>query len=163
MIYRLDVVIVLIIIIISTSGCKRNLRQKIIDHYNKYCTSYKCMISINDLTSFEWDEMYVFGSSSNNEFISSTVGFDYHGARIPYGFRRIIFSWGRREICEEDYKPRSYQNSVFDFKFINDSILSLRSYCFNQADAIFLIQKDKIPGSCTNCFLYNLIPQEIKK
>jgi hypothetical protein len=40
--YRLYAIIVLIMIIISTSGCKPDLRQKIIE----------CMISINNLTFY---------------------------------------------------------------------------------------------------------------
>src|SRR5271154_4534919 len=75
----------LVVIIILTTGCRKNLQQRIIDHYEKFNQAGVCEISINDLTSFGWDKMYVFGSSANNEFISCTIGFDYYGKRIPGG------------------------------------------------------------------------------
>jgi hypothetical protein len=152
----------LAVIIVLVSGCRKNLQQRIINHFEKYNRAGFCEISINDLTSFEWDKMYVFGSSANNEFISCTIGFEYSGKKIPDGFRRLIFSWGTKEIYEEDYKPRSLLNSVFDFNIINDSILKIRSYSFSPGDAFFAIKKEKIPGSCKRCFLYLLIhPQNI--
>lgn len=147
----------LAVIIILTIGCRKNLRQRIIEHYEKYNQAGACTLSINDLTSFEWDEMYVFGSSANDEFISSTIGFEYHGKKIRGGFRRIIFTWGTNEIYEEDYQSRSYVSSVFDFSIINDSILNIRSYSFYREDAFFVIRKEIIPGSCKRCFLYLLI------
>lgn len=162
MFYRFCICAGLVVIIILTAGCRKNLRQRIIDHYEKYNRAGACTVYINDLTSFEWDEMYVFGSSANNEFISSTIGFDYHGKKIRDGFRRIIFSWGVKEIYEEDYQPKSYKSSVFDFSFINDSILNIRSYSFYRKDALFVIMKEKIKGSCKKCFLYLLShPQNI--
>jgi hypothetical protein len=157
---RLCIYTGLVVIIIFTTGCRKILRQRIIDHYEKYNQAGVCAISINDLTSFEWDKMYVFGSSADNEFISCSVGFEYNGEKIKDGFRRIIFSWGVKEIYEEDYKPRSYLSSVFDFSFINDSILNIRSYSFSPEDAFFMITKEKISGSCSNCFLYLLIHLE---
>lgn len=147
----------LVVIVTLTTGCRKNLRQRIIDRYEKFNQAGACTISINDLTSFEWDKMYVFGSSANNEFIGCTIGFEYHGNKIRDGFRRIIFSWGAREIYEEDYKPRSYLSSVFDFSIINDSILNIMSYSFSPEDAFFEIIKEKIKGSCNNCFLYLLV------
>jgi len=77
-----------------------------------------CTILINNLTSFVWDKMYEFGSYANDEIISSTVNFIYTGKPITLGFRRILFTWGRKKIYEEDYQPRSYQYSVVDFKSI---------------------------------------------
>ena len=153
---RLYQFIVLSLAAIIIGGCKQNLKQKIINYYNHYSNANACTVSINDLTTFEWDKMYVFGSSSNNETISSTVNFIYTGKPINTGFRRIFFSWGKREMYEEDYRPRSYQNSVIDFKNIDDSILNIRAYSYTQEDALFMIEKEKIPGSCKNCFLYLL-------
>ena len=147
----------LVVIIILTTGCRKNLQQRIIDHYEKFNQAGVCTISIDDLTSFEWDKMYVFGSSANSEFISCTIGFEYSGKKIQNGSRRIIFSWGSREIYEEDYRPRSYLSSVFDFSIINDSILNIRSYSFSLEDAFFIIKKEKISGSCKSCFLYMLV------
>ncbi len=152
----------LAVIIILTTGCKKNLQQRIIDYYEKYNRAGACTVYLNDLTSFEWDEMYVFGSSANDEFISCTIGFEYHGKKIQEGFRRIIFSWGVKEIYEEDYQPRSRERSVFDFSIINDGTLNIRPYSFYRKDAFFVIMKEKIKGSCKKCFLYLLShPQNI--
>jgi hypothetical protein len=147
----------LAVINVLTIGCRKNLQQRIISHFEKYNRAGFCEIYINDLTSFEWEKMYVFGSSANNEFISCTIGFEYLGKKISAGSRRIIFSWGNKEIYEEDYKPRSLLSSVFDFGFINDSVLNIRSYSFSLEDAFFVIKKEKITGSCKRCFLYLLI------
>jgi hypothetical protein len=159
---RLFKSIVLLLAILITWGCKRNLQQKIFDHYNHYGKTGICTVSINDLTTFEWDKMYVFGSSANNEIISGTVNFAYRGNPIYAGFRRILFTWGRTKMYEEDYQPRSYRNSVIDFKIIDDSILNVRAYSFTQEEAFFMISREKIPGSCNNCFLYLLIRLENK-
>lgn len=152
--------LVLLLAVIIFAGCKRNLQQKIINHYNHYAKNGICTVSINDLTAFEWDKMYVFGSYANDEIISSTVKFFYTGKPITSGFRRILFTWGRKKIHEEDYQPWSYRNSVIDFKNIDDSVLNIRAYSFTQGDAFFMIAKEKIPGSCSNCFLYLLVHLE---
>jgi hypothetical protein len=157
MLNRIYISISLLIVIINMTGCKQSLKQKIMAQYDYHKMSDSCTISINNLTSFEWDKMYVFGNYANDEIISSTVNFLYTGKPITPGFRRILFTWGRKKIYEEDYQPWSYRNSVIDFKNIDDSILNIRAYSFTQEDAFFIIVKEKIPGSCSNCFLYLLI------
>ena len=150
------------LVTISVISCKNNIQQKIINHYNHYSNAGTCTVLINDLTVFEWDKMYVFGSSATEDFISGTINFPYIGKPILNGFRRILFTWGKTKMYDEDYRPYSYQNSAIDFENIQDSILHIRAYSFSQNDAFFEIAKEKIRGSCKQCFLYILIPQEKK-
>jgi hypothetical protein len=156
--HRINGKIIVPFIIFFGAACRQTLKGKIIDGFNQYCfnDTGNCQLCLNALVSFEWDKMYVFGSNADAGFISRTVGFDYYGRMIPESFRRIMFTWGRHEVYEEDFNPFSYTTSVVDFKSISDSILKIRSYSFTPEEAVFVVKKEKISGSCKSCFLYEL-------
>jgi hypothetical protein len=157
--HRVERIIIVLFIIFFGAACRQTLKEKIIDGFSRYCfnDTGNCQLCLNAFVSFEWDKMYVFGSNADAGFISRTVGFDYHGRMIPGSSRRIMFTWGRHEVYEEDYERLSYLASVIDFKSIDDSTLKMRSYSFTPEDAVFIVKREKILGSCKSCFLYELI------
>ena len=111
---------------------------------------------LNNLLPFEWDTMFIFGANADENFIEGTIRSSYHETAILRGVRKIIFMYGHQIVHEEAYETQGLSESSIDFSCVKDSLLNLRSYSFYVNEAIFYIQKEKIPNGNQDCFVYHL-------
>jgi hypothetical protein len=155
---RLSVCVIFLFLVLCSS-CRNSLKQKIISAIRSECNDDRdsCVIRINDFVDFAWDRMYIFGSLKDSDYISRVMTIDYTRHRVPPGFKRLLFVWGKHVVYEEDFRPVSSQGSVIDFQSASDSALKENTVYFTPENAVYWVRKNEIRGSCRGCYSYLLV------
>lgn len=68
-----------------------------------------CVVDIAEITSFNWDKMYVFSDNTSNSQISKIIGFEYSNSDARYR-RKILFIMNNKVIYEDFYITDSFDN-----------------------------------------------------
>jgi len=150
-----------LLIIILLSACKSSLKGDIFYKVARECgstTKSKCTVILKEVTKFQWDKMYLFGSWTVPDSVSKMIGFKYDGDEVPDDYRRMVFTFANRVVYQEDFKPFDYYSSTLIFAVDGDSLRSQMTPYFTPEDAIFKVEKSKIKSNCKDCFAYSLIP-----
>ena len=151
-------IIKIALVLASIAACT-NIEEKLISTIKKQCVSDQsndCQIALKELTPFEWQKMYFFKAWTISDSISAILGFVYRGNDVPDDFSRILFVTDEKVVHEEDFSSLDYHNSNVFFK-IDDSANRNPPY-FTPANALFRVRKEKLKGSCPDCFSYVLVP-----
>ena len=138
------------ILLIST-GCNKSIEDKIGKKIEDECSSKTaCVISIKTITDFEWEKMYVFGSSARLEDINKALGFEY-----PYykEFSRIIVFMDNGKIVYHEENSSNVEH-LEDKDVIFNYGHSLKYSSYNMSDAVFKAQINQIE----NGVYYELTP-----
>jgi len=141
-------------VLLLQNGCGKNIYEKISDQIINKCQSEKdeCIISMEEITNFEWDKMYVFKEEATLEEIEEALGFKYK--YFDDVARRIVFVADNKVTYHEDefpYPSKEPAGKVF-FQFKDDA----KPYMlFHRKKANFKIRKKKINGD----LYFYLIPK----
>lgn len=99
-------------------GCGSPVKNGIVEGIEQNCEDYSekgdCVIAIEDVTSFKWDRMYIFGAMSFPEDIEEITGFDCNCRFVPDDHNRLLFTYKNRVIHSEDYK--TYASKALQFR-----------------------------------------------
>ena len=141
-------------------GCKKSIKNEILENIQEKCKSSTndCIIDLQTITFFKWDKMYLFGQITGIEQISREIGFTYTGDAVPDKKQRMLFAYNKHVVYEEDFKQLDYRNSMIIFHAFTDSSHKAQPYYCLFGEGFFKIKKDKIDGSCNDCFYYDLMP-----
>lgn len=94
-----------------------------------------------NITSFDWDKMYVFRDNSGLEEVNKQLGFEY-----PYFediAKRIIFTKSKKVIYHEEEYPDPDKKSKLEFIFRNDTI---KTMVFTRETATFSAKRKGLFG-----------------
>jgi hypothetical protein len=155
-----------LIIMIVISGCRNNVQKKLISNIKDQCGDQVkpgCQITLNDAINFKWDKMYLFENKTTADFIAVTLGFVYNGDDIKDDYSRMIFTYDKKVVHEEEFKSLDSANSTIIFPGVSNSLLHSTIHYLTPSQASFKVEKDKIKNSCATCFNYVLEPATIKK
>ncbi|MDX5483217.1 MAG: hypothetical protein LPK07_16170 [Hymenobacteraceae bacterium] len=71
------------------------------------------VVSMEELTDFEWDRMYFFNAGQNSADISSEIGFAWVGDQVPELNRRLLFVQGEQVVSYVDYNYNEFPLFVY--------------------------------------------------
>ncbi|MBS1519454.1 MAG: hypothetical protein JST50_00545 [Bacteroidetes bacterium] len=147
------------------SSCTNNVTDNLIKKAEQKCTDKKhspCVITLNEVTKFQWDKLYLFPSWTNSDTISSRIGFEYTGDDVPDDNTRMLFTKGKQVVYEEDFKSLDYYNSVVEFQAEFDSLIPEKLHFLTPAQAIFTVESTSDPQACKGCYIYTFTPVKRK-
>jgi len=140
---------IVIFLTILLCSCQPSIRDKIVHTIKKQGQVDSCEIKMTDITSFDWDTMYVFGTSADLLYINQHLRFEY-----PYFddiADRIIFTKSKKIVYHEEEYPDPEKKKLLIFSF-EDGKNKMMSFTPNTA--IFKAKKIDFYG---NSF-YELTP-----
>jgi hypothetical protein len=131
-----------LVLILGFQSCQTGIQEKLFNKIVKDCPNKDtCIVSLNSITDFKWDTVYIFDPSNHLEAIDKVLGFHYeYWEDIA---NRIIFTEKRAVVYHEDHFPKPSEpekNKVF-FSFDSDSIHYMK---LTAKDAIFLAVRNKV-------------------
>lgn len=85
------------------------------------------LISLDSLTDFEWDTLYVFGGETRSGNISRKIGFKWNGSNVPNLHSRLLFTNGVEVVAYVDFNNETFP---IDLKWCDESF---QSYSHNRA------------------------------
>lgn len=120
-----------------------NLLDRLEQQVNEYVDSSdttSLTINFNQVTSFEWDYMFIFGPYIPTEFIEGKIGFEWDSAenlitQIGDTHSLIVFTKGEKVV-----KYLKYPNNIGDFKKIDNT------GPYPTEISIFLLEKERYGG-----------------
>ncbi len=143
----------LLLFLLILVSCERSMHSRVIKAVQINCSdSKKCQISIDKLTNFEWQKMYIFGQITTQDEISDAIGFEYNGTLVPEDENRIIFCSNNKVTQEDTWSYKTSGGSILNFIPLKDSTRQ-KYICYSKIDAVFNIRILKIE-SCNACFYY---------
>ena len=86
------------------------------------------------------------------------IGSNFDGNDVEDDYRRMLFTYEKRVVYEEDFKSLDSYLSTLNFPGVSDSLHSEKVPCLTPKEAIFLVEKDKYSSGCKECSGYTLIP-----
>jgi hypothetical protein len=125
-------------------GCSRSgpVERQIGDRVNACVSSNPCIVSIKDVTDFQWDQMHVFEYGATLDDIQKSIGTDYPDY-VEFK-RRLVFLKNGRVIHRED-EPANIERPVngqvsFDESYNNPH------WSFTPETAVFRAEKKTFNG-----------------
>ncbi|MFC3798105.1 hypothetical protein [Cohnella sp. GCM10012308] len=135
-----------IIILLLLGGCRDNktLSKSIIKEIDSQCGERtECTISMERVTSFEWDKLVVFQVGSSNKEVSNHLGFEYNGSTdLMSG---LIFVLDNKIVFEEKIPYNPEKGSELQILF-DGNTKDQSSAGYNLDNAIFTCKKNIIDG-----------------
>lgn len=127
---------ILIILSIFICSCQSSIQDKIIDEIQQSRHKDSCIIKMTNITSFDWDTMYFFGTNADLSYINKRLGFNY-----PYFddiANRIVFVKSKKIVYHDDKftYPEKKDLVVFSFEDGKTKFMS-----FTPKTAIFIAKK----------------------
>ena len=147
-IFAIVIIIVATMTIVSIISLRKNIqekryqRQELISDLDSLIMSYQSgsvdAIDISTITSFEWDELYLFPPYSSYERIEQVLGFQWKGSKESHiqsldGIVLFVFVDEEQVIQYMDY-PRG----------LVDFVNVVRDSGYTPSDAVFILEGDKI-------------------
>lgn len=122
-------------------SCQNSIKDRIVDNIEKSGQEDSCIVKMVNITSFDWDKMYVFRDNSGLEEVNKQLGFEY-----PYFediAKRIIFTKSKKVIYHEEEYPDPDKKSKLEFIFRNDTI---KTMVFTRETATFSSKRKELFG-----------------
>lgn len=122
-------------------SCQNSIQDKIVDNIKKSGQGDSCIVKMVNITSFDWDKMYVFRENSGLEEVNKQLGFQY-----PYFediAKRIIFTKSRKVVYHEEEYPDPDKKSKLEFILGNDTT---KAMVFTKKTAIFSAKRKNFFG-----------------
>ena len=117
-------------------SCQNSIQDKIVDNIKKNVQGDSCVVKMVNITSFNWDKMYVFSENSGLEDVNKQLGFEY-----PYFediAKRIIFTKSKKVVYHEEEYPDPEKKSKLEFILGNDTT---KVMMFTKRTAVFTTKK----------------------
>jgi len=124
------------IILILAYSCQNSIQDKIVSNIQKNGQGDSSILKIVDITSFDWDKMYVFCENSGLEEVNQQLGFEY-----PYFediAKRIIFTKTKKVVYHEEEYPDPEKKSKLEFILGKDTT---KVMAFTRRTAVFTAKK----------------------
>ncbi len=151
-------VVFLILGLAALSGCKSSVTDNLITRAEQKCMGGSdCVITLKEVTKFEWDKVYFFPNWTTSDSISSVIKIKYY-ADVPDQYTRMLFVYKGKIVHEEDYPELDYKHSMISFDEDSSDTLKLDARNITPYNALFKVSKSKLENSCADCFSYNLTP-----
>lgn len=131
--------IMILIIPILVCACQNSIQDKILKNIKKNGKGDSCLVKMVDITSFDWDKMYVFSENSSLEEVNQQLGFEY-----PYFkdiAKRLIFVKSKKVVYHEEEYPDPEKKSKLEFVFGNDTT---KVMAFTRKTAVFSVKKNNL-------------------
>ena len=136
--------LLLLLLVFAFAGCSKNddeLLNKLQTEVEKESgkTGYH-IVSMADLTDFDWDMMYFFAGEVSVKEIEDQIGFKWDGSTIPGGHNRLLFVHQNQVVNYIDYNADEFPLRVFGCnqdRWIyphNRSTFATFKYCQNKKD-----------------------------
>jgi hypothetical protein len=122
-------------------SCQNSIQDKIVNDIKKNGQEDSCVVKMVNITSFDWDKMYIFRKNSGLEEVNQQLGFEY-----PYFediAKRIIFTKSKKVVYHEEEYPDPDKKSKLEFTFGNDTT---KVMVFTKKTAIFSAKKKEFYG-----------------
>jgi len=122
-------------------SCQNSIQDKIVDNIKKNVQGDSCVVKMVNITSFNWDKMYVFSENSGLEDVNKQLGFEY-----PYFediAKRIIFTKSKKVVYHEEEFPDPDKKSKLEFILGNGTT---KAMVFTRETAIFSAKKKDFFG-----------------
>jgi hypothetical protein len=132
---------ILILFSIFICSCQHSIQDKIINAIQQNEKKDSCVVTIANITSFDWDKMYVFVKNSGIEDVNKQLGFTY-----PYyedNAKRIIFLKSKKIVYHEEEYPDPDKKSKLVFLPKCDTVNVM---VFTKRTAIFCAKKKDFCG-----------------
>ncbi|MBS1527139.1 MAG: hypothetical protein JST19_15915 [Bacteroidetes bacterium] len=132
----------LIFVITILPACKRSLQNKLSEAIENNCGKNPrkdCRIILANVTDFKWDRVYLFGSWTTPDAISSKLGTGYDDDGTYDDTQRLIFTRGSRIIYEEDINYLNGDKKIM-FNIPDDSIFQRKRY-YTSEQAVFNVER----------------------
>ncbi|MCI0553491.1 MAG: hypothetical protein L0287_21300 [Anaerolineae bacterium] len=142
-------------------GCQLSIKDRIIEEIERNCKNFDrvdgCIISLENLTDFEWERMYVFGGPAYTENISRAIGFDCNCSFLPDDCMRLLFVNHGKVVYLDDYEVDSYKQIQFrELDWMND-----KAPIYTPSTAkFFVLRRPNELNPRTGGYLYDLFPIE---
>ena len=133
--------IIILILPFLVCSCQNSIQDKILSSFKENGQKDSCVIKILDITSFDWDKMYVFCTNSGLQEVNQQLGFQY-----PYFediAKRIIFTKSKKVVYHEEEYPDPEKKSKLEFILGNDTI---KVMVFTRKNAIFYAKRKDFFG-----------------
>jgi len=133
--------IIILILTFLVCSCQSSIQDKILSNIKKNGQRDSCVLKIVDITSFDWDKMYVFSKNSGLEEVNQQLGFEY-----PYFediAKRLIFTKSKKVVYHEEEYPDPEKKSKLEFIFANDTTKVME---FTRKTAVFSVKKKTFFG-----------------
>jgi hypothetical protein len=127
-----------IALLLLSSNCSQRFESIIRERIVKQCKpNSDCIISIKELTNFNWEKFYVFGVTTTLEDMNKALGFNY-----PYYkefCRTLVFLENNQIIYHEENASNieRIENNEVVFNYSD----SVKFACFTPSNAIFEVHK----------------------
>ena len=96
-----------LIFVILIWGCNSPVKDRIIDYIEQNCKNFDkvddCIFSLEDVTGFEWDKVYVFRGPYYQEDISKIIGFECNCGMVSDDYRRLLFIKDKKIVHIDDF------------------------------------------------------------
>ncbi|MFW6281929.1 MAG: hypothetical protein ACOC1O_03950 [bacterium] len=137
------IIIVLIILTVTVISCSnKSLTEKIITIINTKCKNQNnCLISINEITDFKWDKMFVFKPGATLQEINEALGIKYKGKP---DIKHIIVFMNNDNIVyleEKIYNPEKPSKVFFNFNDLEENYM-----IFKKDDAFLKVVTKNVDG-----------------
>lgn len=160
-----DFSLVVVLLLVIISSCTNNVTDDLIKKTEQKCADNEhspCIITLNEVTEFQWDKLYLFPSWTNSDTISNRIGFEYTRDDVPDDYTRMLFTKQKQVVYEEDFKSLDYYNSAIEFQTEFDSLSPEKLHFLTPAKAIFTVEKTRDQQSCKGCYIYLFTPVKRK-
>ncbi|PHM30055.1 conserved exported hypothetical protein [Xenorhabdus innexi] len=146
-----------------------NSKLSIIDYADRHCQkNTDCLIDMNKIVPFDWDEMYIIDKGVRHKDIEDIIGAAFKGKSSL--FYKIIFVRNKRVVYEDEYDPyiRSYEKKLLkpDFQYPYDGKENNFNYYTISKDNAILSMKIENKPLADDKVYYKLSPsnsQQVKE
>ncbi len=138
------------------AGCRNSVKDDLIDSVDDKCRSKsECVISMKNVTKFQWDKLYMFGAWTYSDSIAKKIKLPYFGSGVPDDYFRLLFVKGDKVCYEEDILQSDYFNSTIFLYGLSDSLDKAKINYFSPSTAVFNVSKSKNESGCERCLCYS--------
>lgn len=135
------------------TSCSRHYDEIIVDHIEASCDNFDdqdyCIISLCEVTDFEWEEVYIFDDNWDSDEISKLLGFSCDCSGVDEGNSWILFINNNEIVRVDDYS----RFSRVQFRKIKDLADKPKNYSMDNAR--FYVLKEQLSSKW---YFYDLYP-----
>ncbi|PHM35985.1 hypothetical protein Xmau_04386 [Xenorhabdus mauleonii] len=143
-----------------------NKQWSIINYVDKHCQiNTSCLIDISEITSFDWDKMYIIDKGMDREDIEDIIGTTFNDTASL--FYKVIFVRNEKVIYSGEYNPsdESYEKKLIkpNFHYPHETEEDYFShYSISKDNAIISVEIENEPRMSDKVY-YKISPSNVQQ
>ncbi|MCD6178659.1 MAG: hypothetical protein J7K39_02030 [Bacteroidales bacterium] len=143
-----------VVSLLFLNSCTNSFDERIAKQVETKCSDFStpesCIIGLNEITEFDWNNVYVFASMTMPDEISNIIGFDCDCSHVKDNYTRIVFTKDNMIVFQDQYYGLS---SLVQFRSVNKADKYLH---YSKTEAKFYAIKRN--NTLSNGYFYDLYP-----